>query len=93
MQFSSNNSTQTVSSSVNGDGTFVASFQPDASGLWAVTASSAETQTAYVSNSEQLVVTVTEPPIYVKYSLYIIVGLIAALVVGGAVYYLKFKER
>jgi hypothetical protein len=38
-------------------------------------------------------VTVTEPPFYVKYSLYIIAGLIAVLVVGGVVYFLKFREK
>ena len=38
-------------------------------------------------------VTVTEPPIYVKYSLFIIAGLVAALAAGGVVYFLKFRER
>ena len=93
MEFSSSNSTQSVSCIVSGNGTFVASFAPDSSGLWAVMATSAETQTAYSSSSEQLVITVTEPPIYVKYSLYIIIGLVAVSVVGGVVYYLRFRGR
>jgi LPXTG-motif cell wall-anchored protein len=38
-------------------------------------------------------VTVTEPPIYVKYSLFIIAGLVAALAAGGVVYFLKFREK
>ena len=93
VQFSSSNSTQTVDCFVNGDGTLVASFQPDSFGLWAVTAWSPETQTTYRCDSQGLLVTVTEPPIYVKYSLYIIVGLVAVLVVGTVVYFLKFRER
>jgi hypothetical protein len=36
---------------------------------------------------------VTEPPIYVKYSLFIIAGLVAAFAVGGVVYFLKFREK
>jgi LPXTG-motif cell wall-anchored protein len=36
---------------------------------------------------------VTEPPIYVKYSLFIIAGLVAALAAGGVVYFLKFREK
>jgi LPXTG-motif cell wall-anchored protein len=40
-----------------------------------------------------LVVTVNEPPIYVKYSLFIIIGLVVALAAGGAVYFLKFREK
>jgi LPXTG-motif cell wall-anchored protein len=37
-------------------------------------------------------ITVTEPPVYVKYSIFIIAGLIAALAAGGIVYFLKFKQ-
>jgi len=93
VQFSSINSTQTVNCQVNSNGTFVATFQPVSSGLWAVTATSPETQTSYRCDSQELMVTVTEPPIYVKYSLFIIAGLVAALAAGGVVYFLKFREK
>jgi hypothetical protein len=36
---------------------------------------------------------VTEPPIYVKYSLFIIAGFVAALAVGGVVYFLNLREK
>ena len=38
-------------------------------------------------------VTVAPPPLYVKYSLFIIAGLVAALAIGGVVYFLKFREK
>jgi hypothetical protein len=93
VQFSSINSTKTVNCTVNSNGTFVATFQPVSSGLWAVTATSPETQTSYRCDSLELMVTVTEPPFYVKYSLFIIAGLVAALAVGGVVYFLRFREK
>jgi hypothetical protein len=86
------NSTQTADCPVSDNGTFTASFKPDASGLWGVSATSPETQTSWRVDSEELAVTVTEPPFYVKYSMFIIIGLIAVLAAGGAVYYLKFRE-
>jgi len=93
VQFSSANATQTVDCVVSSNGTFVATFKPSSSGLWAVSATSPETQTSYRCDSQELTVTVTEPPIYVKYSLFIIVGIVAAFAVGGVVYFLKFRER
>jgi len=93
VQFNKSNSTQTVYCLVSHNGTFTASYKPNDSGLWNVTAISPETQTTWRCDSEELIVTVTEPPIYVKYSLFIIAGLIATMAVGGAVYYLKFRGR
>ena len=61
-------------------------------GIWAVFASSPETQTSYRCDSQELIITVIEPPVYVKYSLFIIVGLVAASAVGGVVYFLKFRK-
>jgi hypothetical protein len=92
VQFYNANSTQTVDCPVSDNSTFTASFRPDTSGLWGVNAASPETPTSWRCDSEELLVTVTEPPFYVKYSLFIIAGLIATLAVGGAVYYLKFRE-
>ncbi len=93
VQFLSSFSTETVNCIVNGDGTFTASFKPDSAGVWAVNAASTETQTSWRCDSGQLTVTVNEPPIYVKYSLYIIIGLVVACAVGGAVWFLKFREK
>jgi hypothetical protein len=91
VQFSNINSAQTVNCTVKSDGTFVATFRPDSSGQWAVSAISPATQTAYSSDSLQLIITVTPVPFYVKYSLFIIAGFVAIMAVGGVVYFLKFR--
>lgn len=93
IQFMSSTDTQTVTCEVASNGTFTGSFGPQAAGDWSVLAKSQETDTAWSANSSQYIVTVTEPPVYVKYSLYIVIGLVAACAVGGAVYYLKFRGR
>ena len=93
VQYDSSNSTKTVDSVVSDNGTFVASFKPNSSGLWAITASSPENQVSYRCDSQELTVTVAEPPIYVKYSLFLIIGMIVVIAVGGAVYFLRFRER
>jgi hypothetical protein len=93
VQFNSVNSTQTINCTVSSNGTFAATFRPNASGLWAVTATSPETQTSYSCYSQQLMITVTPPPLYVKYSLFIIIGMVAAMAAGGVVYFLKFRGK
>ena len=93
VQFSSIDSTQTIDCVVSSNGTFVATFRPNASGIWAVTATCPETQTSYSCYSQQLTITVTPQPLYVKYSLFIIAGFIAAMAVGGVIYFLKFKGK
>jgi hypothetical protein len=93
IDFMSATETQTISCLVASDGTFTGSFGPQTAGDWSVLANAPETPTSWTANSSQFMVTVKEPPIYVKYSLYIVIGLVVALAVGGAVYYLKFREK
>jgi hypothetical protein len=93
LQFMSSTETQTVTCEVSSNGTFSGSFGPQTAGDWSVLANSQETNTVWNANSSQYIVTVNEPPIYVKYSLYIVIGLVAACAVGGAVYYFKFRGR
>ena len=38
-------------------------------------------------------ITVTPQPLYVKYSLFIIAGFVAAMAAGGVVYFLKFRVK
>ncbi len=92
VQLITSNNTQTVDCLVRDDGTFVASFRPDSSGIWAAIATSPESQMSYRCDSQELILTVMEPPIYIKYALFIIAALIAAAVVGGVIYFLKFRE-
>jgi hypothetical protein len=92
VQFLSPNSTETVNCLVNDNGTFEASYKPDSIGAWVVMANSPETQTSWRCDSGQLTITVAEPPFYVKYSLFIVIGIVAASAVGGAVWFLKFRK-
>jgi hypothetical protein len=92
VQVLSPNSTKTLNCLVNDNGTFEASFKPDSLGVLAVSANSPETQTSWRCDSGQLTITVTEPPFYVKYSLFIVIGIVAASAVGGAVWFLKFRK-
>ena len=91
-EFFAVNSTETVSCRVLGDGTFTANYQPTETGTWAVAASALETEKLWPASSSQFVVTVSEPPLYVKYSLYIIIGLVVALAVGGVVYWIRTRN-
>ena len=93
IRFSSSNSTQLINSTISNDDCFVASFKPNTSGSWVVVATSPETQTAYRCDSQQLKITVIEPPIYIKYSLFIIMGIAAAVAASAIVYFLKFREK
>ena len=93
VQFLNSNSTETIDCPVSDNGTFVANYKPKSSGVLAVVATSLETSTSWSCDSEQLSVTIKEPPIFVKYSLFIIIGLIAALAVGGVVWFLKFRGK
>jgi hypothetical protein len=93
VEFLSGNETRTLNPVVSNNGSFSASFKPAFSGNWSVIASLPETQTTYQSFSQQLQITVIEPPVYVKYALFIVLGLVGAIAAGGAVYYLKFKGR
>jgi hypothetical protein len=93
IQFMSANDTQTFTCQVAANGTFTCSFGPQSAGDWSVLANSPETDTAWSCSSSQYRITANEPPIYVKYSLYIVIGLVAACAVGGVVYYLKFRGK
>jgi hypothetical protein len=93
VQFFSANSTQTLNCLVNDDGTFSASYKPVSLGVWAVSATSPETKTSWKCFSSQLAVTVNEPGFIVKYSLFIIIGVVVAAAVGGVVYFLKFRGK
>ena len=93
VQFSTSNSTQTVNATITPNGNFTANFKPDSSGVWSVSATVPETQSSWRCDSEPLTVTVNEPPFYVKYSLFIIIGLVVASAVSGVVWFLKFRGK
>jgi len=92
VQFANAKSVETLNCTVNNNGLFVASWKPKASGLWMITASSPETRMTYSGYSQELMVTVTPPPLYVKYSLYLIIGFVALVAVGVVVYFLRSRR-
>ncbi|MGD6851453.1 MAG: hypothetical protein ACQCN6_05255 [Candidatus Bathyarchaeia archaeon] len=93
VQFFNANATETITCKVYGDGTFKASFAPTTTGNWSLVANSPETNKAWRCDSDQFLVMVLEPPFYVKYFLYIIIGLVASSAAGGVVWFLKFRGR
>ena len=93
VRFLSANSTESLNCLVKDDGTFEASYKPDSLGVWAVSANSPETQTSWRCDSGQLILTVVEPPFYVQYALFIVIGIVAASAAGGAVWFLKFRGK
>jgi hypothetical protein len=47
---------------------------------------------AYSGYSQELAITVTPPPLYVKYSLYLIIGFVALIAVTSVVYFLRSRR-
>ncbi len=93
IQFMSSTETVTVTCEVAVNGSFSGSFGPQTAGDWSVLANALETDVSWGCSSSQYMITVNEPPLYIKYGLYIVIGMIAACAVGGVVYYLKFRGR
>ena len=93
VQFLSANTTEEMTCETLENGTFTASFQPDATGLWSAQATSAETDTVYEGESVQLLIDVEEPPFYVTYAIYLIGGAVGGGVAGAVVYLKKFRNR
>lgn len=92
VEFTSFNGTKMVNCTVSSSGTFVANFKPASSGIYSVTASVAETSKTFGGYSQQLMVTVMPPPLYVRYSLYIIIGFVALMAIGGVSYFLSSRR-
>jgi hypothetical protein len=92
IQFASVNAVKDVSCIVKNDGTFSTDWKPSATGVWFVTAMSNETQLAYDGISQKLTITVTPAPLYIRYSLYIIIAFVAFVAVCAVVYFLRARQ-
>ena len=90
--FVSTNQTKQVQTSTSENGSFVVSYRLESVGTWTVQAAFAENALYYGCVSGQLSSNVKEPPIFVKYSLYIGCGLSAVAIVGVVFYVRKFRE-
>jgi hypothetical protein len=75
------------------NGTFGASFKPPNSGDYYITATALETPTSYLANGPEVTFSVAEPALYIKYSIPIIGVIVAASVVGGLLYFFRFRGR
>ena len=74
VEFLSARSRSVTNCTTTSDGKFNATYKPNASGIWEVDATTNETQTSYRGDSNELLLTVAPPPVYVKYSLYFIIS-------------------
>jgi hypothetical protein len=93
VQFNFSNQSQTLNCTAMDNGTFRAMYKPTSSGNWSVSANVPETGLSWRCDSQPLTVQVNEPPLYVKYGLYVVIGMIAASAAGGAVWYFRFRGR
>jgi hypothetical protein len=87
--FISANATEAIQCTALGNGTFTASFKPNAIGDWIVQAVFAGNQTVYGCESEVVMVTVEEQSFLVTYGLLIGGGVGGGLAAVGAVVYIK----
>jgi len=87
------NFNQTLSSMMMPDGTFEASFQPTNSGNYSITATSSETPVSFGASGPELFFSVTEPPMYIKYTIPIIGVVVALSACGGLLYFFKFRGK
>jgi hypothetical protein len=89
--FNSGNDSGTTLCYTLADGSFTASFTPDATGAWTVQAGFSENTSIYQSMSQQLMADVQEPSFLAQYSLYIGLG-VGAAAVASAVMMLYLKK-
>jgi hypothetical protein len=89
--FNSENDSESTMCFTLADGSFAASFTPNATGAWNVQAAFSEDTSTYGSMSQQLVAYVGEPSFLAQYSLYIGVG-VAAAAIGSVVLMLYLRK-
>lgn len=93
LQINSFNFNDTFTSPICANGSFTVSYQLPEPGNYSISAIIQETNSTYNANSQELFVQLTEPPLYVKYWMYILVVIVVVSVVSGVVYFLKFRNR
>jgi hypothetical protein len=87
------NFNKTLSCKIEPDGTFEASFRPPNSGNYSITAASLETPVSFGVDGPDFIFSVSEPPLYIKYFIPIIGVIVSGSVVGGLLYFFKFRGR
>jgi len=89
--FTSANESKQIMCYTLANGTFTASFRPETLETWKAQAKFGEDEFRYESSSSQLTIRVEEPPLLVKYSLYIGGGIGVIAVIGVIVYWKKSR--
>lgn len=89
--FTSANESKQIMCYTLANGTFTAGFKPETLETWKVQAKFGEDEFRYESLSFELMIRVEEPPLLVKYSLYIGGGIGAIAVIGVIVYWKKSR--
>jgi hypothetical protein len=89
VEFACGNQTKTITCRALANGTFTATFQPEATGLWTAEATFSGSDTVYECKSEVAAVTVEEPSFFAKNGIFVGGGVGGALAAVGAVVYLK----
>lgn len=92
VRFASTDTVRTLNCTLKADGTFDANWKPNSSGVWVVSASSSETQVTFAADSQSLTLTVGPAPLYVRYSLYLIIGFVALCAIGGVSYFISSRR-
>ena len=87
------NFNKTISCKIEPDGSFEATFRPPHSGNYSITATALETPISFRADGPDFIFSVAEPPLYIKYSILIIGVIVAVSVVGGLLYFFKFRGR
>jgi hypothetical protein len=89
VQFTSANDTKTVTCTALENGTFTASFKPEATGVWMAQATFTGTDTVYECDSTVAQVTVEEPSFLAQNGIFIGGGVGGGLAAVGAIVYIK----
>jgi hypothetical protein len=92
VRFASTDTVKTLNCTIKADGSFDANWKPNSSGIWVVSASSSETQVTFAADSQSLTLTVGPAPLYIRYSLYLIIGFVALCAIGGVSYFISSRR-
>ncbi len=75
------------------NGSFTATFQPNATGIWVANAVFAGSNSVFACDSNQVMVKVTEPTFIAKNGVFVGGGFIGAIAIGGVVFFIRKRRQ
>jgi hypothetical protein len=75
------------------NGSFSATFQPNATGIWVANAMFAGSNSVFACDSNQVMVTVEEPTFIQKNGVFVGGGFIGAIAIGGVVFFISKRRQ